>query len=202
METTLDGVKMPTTLFSYESYMKLVKDLEEMNLVTGSLQNTAKLDATKINLVRIKRLDKMYEPSEKIKEVVNNLHTPMIWYVISEGWCGDSAQNLPLINKIAKLSSKIELKILLRDDNPEIMEQYLTNGSASVPKLIARHKDTNEDIFTWGARPKNIQQKVIDYKEEHTLNDKESFLKALHLWYAIDKGAALEDDLMKLLKDL
>ena len=56
--------------------------------------------------------------------------------VLAEGWCGDAAQILPVINKIAEYSSLIDLKVVCRDENPELMDQFLTNGSKSIPKVI------------------------------------------------------------------
>ena len=66
-----------------------------------------------------------------------------------EGWCGDGSQILPYLAKMAHESNNIQLKILLRDENPEIMDQYLTNGSKSIPKLISVDSE-DEEIFTFG----------------------------------------------------
>jgi hypothetical protein len=181
----------------YTKYISLVSDLFDEGRVTGNTQNQQKLDATKINLARIRRLDKKYEVSQSLSDLLMKA-APMDWVVFSEGWCGDSAQCLPIINKMAEIGPNVSLKILLRDENMEYMEQYLTNGSASVPKLVAFDKEGKE-LFTWGARPTKIQEMVIDYKEKYTLEDRDAFVLNLHKWYAKDRGLSLEEDFKMLL---
>lgn len=182
---------------SYSEYVDKITDLFDKGLATGSVQNDQKLSATKINISRIKRLDKKYVVSSELRDVVMQLPA-MTWVVFSEGWCGDSAQCVPVINKIAEVNPFIDLKIILRDDNMDLMNQYLTNGTASIPKLITFDKHGRE-LFTWGARPSKIQEKVIEYKNKFTLKDKDEFNKNLHLWYAKDRGTSLEEDFIKLL---
>jgi len=199
MKEALVDMKSATKLFSFEEYKELVFSLFEEGKVTGNIQNEDKIDATKMNIPRIKRLDKRFEISIEMQQALDKIEHPQDWYVISEGWCGDSAQTLPLIAKIAANSDKVNLSVILRDDNPDIMNAYLTNGGAAVPKLIARDRETGKDIFTWGARPAKIQQMVMDYKAEFTLSDKAEFHKNLHLWYARDKGIALQENIIGLL---
>lgn len=199
MATIIDFKKQAKQVFNFEEYVSHINELFEKNKVTGNVQNQAKLDATKINLVRINRLIKTYKVSDELQNKLEKLSNPMDWYLFSEGWCGDSAQSLPLINEIAGSSKYIYLHIILRDDNPELMNEYLTNGSASVPKLVAFDRASGQELFTWGARPKAIEEMVLDYKKKYTLNNKEEFIKNLHLWYARDKGKALEDDFINLL---
>jgi hypothetical protein len=187
-----------TKLYTYTEFNQLTVQLFEQGKATGHAQNTAKLDATKINLTRIKRWNKTFKISAELDAIIKAIKEPMKWFVITEGWCGDSAQILPLIAKIADSSPKIELNIILRDDNPEIMQAYLTNGGEAIPKLIATN-DNHEDLFTFGPRPSLIQQKVQDYKKEFTLNDRDEFNKNLHLWYARDKAYAFQADMMRLL---
>ncbi|MCB9195515.1 MAG: thioredoxin family protein [Flavobacteriales bacterium] len=186
--------------YSYQEYTKEVEELFEKGVATGSVQNEQKLSATKINISRIKRLNKTYKVSSELEAIVNDLPV-MKWIVFSEGWCGDSAQCVPLINKIAEINPSIGLKIVLRDENMNFMNQYLTNGSAAIPKLVAFDKEGNE-VFTWGARPTRIQQMVADYKSKYTLEDKDEFNKNLHFWYAKDKGESLEVDFIERLSNL
>ena len=199
MEKTLIDMKSATKLFSFEEYKELVFSLFEEGKATGNVQNEDKIAATKMNISKIIRLVKRFEITSEMQQILDNIESPQDWFVISEGWCGDSAQTLPLIDKLAAASNKIKLSIILRDDNPEIMDAYLTNGGASVPKLIARDRTTGEDLFTWGARPEKIQQMVLDYKEEYSLNNKKEFNKNLHLWYAKNKGISLQEDIIGLL---
>ena len=55
--------------------------------------------------------------------------------------CGDAAHVLPVLNKFAENDTTITLSILLRDDNEELMDRFLTNGTRSIPKLIILNAD-------------------------------------------------------------
>jgi len=154
------------------------------------------LEYRKLNLARVSRVEKTYFPSEEIKSVIKNSDR-QIWLVITEDWCGDSAQNLPAIAKIASLNNKIELKIVLRDSNLDLMDMYLTDGKRSIPKLIAFDEQLNE-IFIWGPRPKKAQEYFDNLKEQGLA--KEDIIKEIHSWYAKDKCQSLENEFIELLR--
>lgn len=91
------------------------------------------------------------------------------------------------------------MRILLRDDNPEAMNRYLTNGGRSIPKLITIDTDGNE-LFTWGPRPQPAQQIIIAWKQNPEAITHEDAEKELHLWYAKDKGKTLQHEIVEKLK--
>ncbi|NMB82329.1 MAG: thioredoxin family protein, partial [Ignavibacteria bacterium] len=170
------------------TYAKFL-ELTQQKLSDDEFKKNEKYDVTKLNLQRSNRIYKTYTVSEQVKELIHSINKPQIWMVITEDWCGDSAQNLPYIVKIAELNSLIELRILLRYQNLDIMDMYLTNGkSRSIPKLVAFDKDGNE-LFQWGPRPKEAQL-VVDLSIKNGL-DKNAYLEKLHLWYSEDKGQTL-----------
>ncbi|MHC1739466.1 MAG: thioredoxin family protein [Ignavibacteriaceae bacterium] len=151
---------------------------------------------TKLNIHRMKRILKTYTPSEEIAKRIKNIEREMIWMVITEDWCGDSAQNLPYIYKIAELSEKIKFCIIERDSNPEIMDQYLTSGARSVPKLVC-FDDREHEIFQWGARPSGAAELIKNLKAEGV--EKEKMIEKLHLWYANNKGKEIEAEFSELI---
>ena len=119
--------------------------------------------------------------------------------VITEDWCGDSAQNLPYIAALAKMNSNISLRILLRDENPDIIDQYLTKGiSRSIPILVA-FDEAGEELFRWGPRPKEAQELVEELKANGYI--KKDYIEKLHYWYAKNRGNNIEAELTKLLTD-
>ncbi len=187
--------------YSYSDYKKLVIAQAENRHTSGIEQLPERIEATKINAQRMKRIDKHVELFNELKGVLKNIKKNWTWFVLVESWCGDGAQNLPVIAKIAESSLNIELKILLRDENPEIMDGYLTNGSRSIPKLICIDSDTQEEIGTWGSRPVKIQQMVKEFKAQFADTPHDEFVKNLHLWYAKDKGESLQRDFEKLLTE-
>lgn len=189
-----------TNAYSYDEYKKLVIAHAEKGETSGKEQLPERIEATKLNAQRMKRIYKQIEISNEIQAVLENINKRWTWIVLAESWCGDGAQNIPIIAKIAECSPDIELKIILRDENPEIMDAYLTNGSSSIPKLVCINLETKEEIGTWGPRPVIIQNMVKQYRSENPNVPHDEFVKNLHLWYAKDKGESLQKNLETLLR--
>ena len=186
--------------YSYESYFALLNQLFEEGKTTGENHSEAMLNYAKMNLQRMNRLNKTVEISEELKIKISQTKTPQTWLVISEGWCGDAAQNLPAIAKMAALNSNINLKIILRDTNLEIIDQFLTNGGRSIPKLIVMNSESLEVIGTWGPRPEIAQEIVLEFKKIPD-GDYPDLQKSLQLWYAKDKTNALQSEFAQLIQD-
>lgn len=183
---------------SYEDYRQLITQLLEKKLSTGHTQNDNLLQYSQLNDRRMSRWDKTLRVPEEIQNAVNQYIGKQLWLVISEGWCGDSAHTVPVMAKIASLTDHIDFKIVLRDDNEALMDQFLTNGGRSVPKLIALRPDTLEVIAEWGPRPTEATRMVQAYKAEHGQLTPE-FKEELQLWYNKDKGINTMQDLVGLL---
>ena len=179
----------------YSEYNLLFQQLVEESRTTGE-QSQEKIDYTKLNFSRRKRLDKTSKISEESIEVFKNISKKQTWLVISEPWCGDAAQTLPYLNKIAQLSKNIDLKIVLRDENPELMDAFLTNGSRAIPVVIMLDEDFNV-LQTWGPRSKAATKLVSDYKEHHGKID-DAFKEMLQVWYNNDKGVSIVNDISTL----
>ncbi len=156
-----------------------------------------RLSGAAINLQRARRLWRTYTPGPAISALVKGVSAPQRWLVIAEPWCGDCAQSLPLIAKVAAYSPHITLRHLLRDTYPGIMDLYLTDGKRSIPKLIAFGEDGSE-LFRWGPRPAPAQR-IIDEAFADGLPKNER-LGRLHLWYGRDRGKTLENELLNLLR--
>ena len=189
------------TARSYTEYKELILNLLKEGRSTGSSQNDNLFNFTKLNEKRMKRLDKQTKLSETTKEKTQRIQKDFTWLVLTESWCGDAAQTLPILNKFAETNPKIELKVVLRDDNADLMNGFLTNGSKSIPKLIVLEKGTNNVVSTWGPRSEKASNLVNNYKEKHGKLDAE-FKKDLQLWYNSDKGVHIERDLVDLLNKM
>lgn len=168
-----------------------VKEIKEQNLTDEISQYIV------LNLQRTQRVHKTYKISEEMRKAVNSISESQTWMVITENWCGDSAQILPYIAAIANENTNITFRIILRDTNLDIMSQYLTNGTESIPKLVAFDKNQNE-IFLWGPRPKPAAELIKNEKVQG--KSKEEFYPKLHLWYAKNKGEAIEQEIIPLLE--
>lgn len=182
---------------SYETYRTLVSNLLANGKATGPLQSEALTNYSLLNDRRMKRLNKTLQISEDTIATINSIKEPQTWLTITEGWCGDAAQNLPVINKIAAINPNINLKVVLRDENLELMDLFLTNGGRAIPKLIALDAEHNV-IFTWGPRPSVATKMVLDYKAKNGNLDAQ-FKQDLQVWYNKDKGKSVQEDIVRLL---
>ena len=142
----------------YESYRKLIDELLQQGKTTGQKQSEQLTDYASRNVATMESIDKNIQVVPEIENLITSVRQSQTWIVLTEGWCKDAAQIVPVLHALAKLNSNIELKLLLRDDNLELMDQYLTNGkSRSIPRLIVVNSDVMEELFSWGASPA-IQQ--------------------------------------------
>ena len=183
---------------TYQEYKDLIKKLLAEGKSTGPNQSEDLTNYSMLNDRRMKRLDKTITISEETKLEIQKITAPQTWLVLTEGWCGDAAQNLPVLHKMAELNDNIKLKLILRDDHLALMDLFLTNGGRSIPKLIALDSKNNV-IDTWGPRPTVATKMVADYKAKNGNLDAQ-FKQDLQVWYNKDKGKSTQDDFIKMIQ--
>ncbi|MUU78561.1 thioredoxin family protein [Winogradskyella endarachnes] len=183
---------------TYAEFRALVINLVEENSTTGNDKSDAMVNYTQLNDRRMRRWDKTGKVAENLKTKIESFNKKVTWLVISESWCGDAAHIMPIINKAAELNDNIDYKVVLRDENDALMNQFLTNGGKAVPKLIMLDSKTNEVLNTFGPRPTIATNMVKAYKEEHGTITPE-FKEELQRWYNKDKGQSIIEDLVNLL---
>mgnify|MGYP000226584056 CR=1 FL=1 len=145
---------------SYSDYRTLIIDLVEDNSTTGNEKTEALAEYTMLNDRRMQRWDKTVKVSDSVKVKVENFNRKTTWLVITESWCGDAAHIMPVINKVAELNANIDYRIVLRDENDALMNQFLTNGGKAIPKLIMIDNETDEVVNTFGPRISNGLPKI------------------------------------------
>jgi thiol-disulfide isomerase/thioredoxin len=183
---------------SYSDYRDLVIKLVEENSTTGNEKTEALANYTMLNDRRMRRWDKTLKLSDTDKAIIESYNKKVTWLVITESWCGDAAHIMPVVNKVSELNENIEYKVVLRDDNDDLMNQFLTNGGRAIPKLIMIDNSSKEVIDTFGPRPSEATKMVNDYKlKQGTLTPE--FKEDLQRWYNKDKGQSTVEDLVKLL---
>lgn len=182
---------------SYPEYRTLVQDLVAEGKSTGETQTEALSNYSMLNDKRMKRLDKTTKLTEEAIAKIEAYNGNVTWLVLTESWCGDAAQTMPVINKVADLNDNITLKVVLRDENEALMNEFLTNGGKAIPKLIAIDNTSGNVIGDWGPRPSEATQMVNDYKAEHGKLTPE-FKQDLQVWYNKNKGQNTVEDLLKL----
>lgn len=188
--------------FTYAEFSTKVERLLAEGRTTDGDTSEGMLEYTKLNIQRTHRWDKRAVLGDELVETLNSLNTKQTWVVLTEGWCGDSAQILPFINKMAELSDNIELRIILREEHPEIMDQFLTDGkSRSIPKLIILDSETLEVLGNWGPRPGVVHTNYLAERRDVNVGGKIA-TQNLHLWYARDKGKVTQGEINTLLKSI
>jgi hypothetical protein len=191
--TLLDGG------FSYSEFVELTERLVQENRTTGANQSEEYLAYTRICLQRMVRWNKTSKVSEALEQLLLQVNQPQVWLVITEAWCGDGAQSIPHLAKLADLNPLITLKIIFRDEHPDLMDAYLTNGNRSIPKLVAMTADLQQELFTWGPKPNYLLDLHAAFKQNSEGRSYSDFLEEVHLWYAKNKQKDLESEIYPLI---
>lgn len=186
---------------SYPEYRKIVTDLLAEGKSTGNEQSEELLHYSKLNETRMHRLDKTIHVTDEVIEKIHALKKEYILLVLSEGWCGDAAQIVPVLFKIASVSDKITMKLVFRDENERLMNFFLTNGGKAIPKVIILDAESLELKGSWGPRPEGATHLIKSYKEQYGVVD-ETAKTELQLWYLHDKGVSVQNELANLMLHL
>ncbi|WP_339887426.1 thioredoxin family protein [uncultured Flavobacterium sp.] len=184
--------------YTYNAYREIVSKLITEGKSTGNTQTDDLLHYSELNETRMNRLEKTIKITDDVQTQINQLETKVTWLVIAEGWCGDAAQILPIIYKMAESSKNIDLKIVLRDENDDLMNDFLTNGGMAIPKLIILDEENNV-IGDFGPRPEPARKLIADYKAANGVVD-EPIKVELQKWYLHDKGVSTQNEIMQLMK--
>ena len=190
--------------WTYAAYRDLIDQLLLEGKTTGPNHSEAMLEYTRLNVSRMKRLDKTARLTEESREIVSKIDRSITWLVITEGWCGDAAQIVPVLQKLADQKENIQLRLILRDENLEVMDAFLTNGARSIPKIVFVDTNTLEVLGDWGPRPEAAQVMVMNTKEELKKINAEDIRaqrykesqQELHTWYARDKNRSTQAEFL------
>jgi len=182
----------------WSAYLALTRTLVEAKKTTGPLQSEEMAHYTMLNEKRLLRVYKHLEIEDAFIQILKNA-PEQIWLVITEPWCGDAAQTLPIMALAAEQNTNITLRFVLRDENPELMNQFLTNGGKSIPILISIHPETMHVNWHWGPRPEKAQELFLALKSQNSL--KEDISMKLQEWYNHDKGKSTLTELTNQIKN-
>jgi len=181
---------------TFSEYVSLLDTLLADGKTTGANQSEAMVGYGRLNRQRMARLEKTITSDEGSRFKIAANTRRQIWLIITEGWCGDAAQNVPAIEKAAAASELIQTLYVLRDENLALMDEHLTNGARSIPKLIALDAASLEVLFTWGARPAEAQE--LHNKRRLEGVDKSAVSEELQRWYNADRGISVQRELADL----
>jgi hypothetical protein len=181
-----------------DAYVGLFEQVVVEGRSTGPVQTEDYVAYTKLNLARWRRVQKTMALLPGAGEVLRGT-APLTWLVISEPWCGDAAQVVPVLATMAAQMPGSELRLVLRDEQPELMDRYLTNGGRSIPKLIAIDRESGAERFSWGPRPQAAQELVLALREVHQ-GDWKAVVEELHRWYHADATRSTQREILELLQ--
>ena len=184
---------------SWAEYYALAKKYVESDDKPELYRNEKMLRYTAENIKRIDHILGTINIESKLYNALTAVDRDLIWMVLTEPWCGDASQVVPVLYTIASCSEHISFRILQSDSHPEVMDAYTTDGSRSIPKLICIDAVSFEELGTWGPRPA-VLQKIV---HENINNPDLSFgakVRMVHDWYAEDKTISIQDEFIDLVR--
>ena len=181
---------------TYDQYSELNKAYAKQGKTSGE-QKESYVGYTKLGAARLRRWEKLYKSEQEYLDEITSLVSPgEQWLVFSETWCGDAAHMLPFVHQWSK-HAKVPLRIIMRDEHPTLMDEFLTNGGRSIPKLVRISAD-GMVLGTYGPRPSALVAHLAEWKSKAYFDYKEWTLFAQD-WYNQDKGKSIESDFIELL---
>lgn len=119
--------------------------------------------------------------------------------VITEDWCGDASNTVPILARLAEVAPNLDIRLVKRDENPDLMDAHLTDGSRSIPVAIVLDDDF-EIVGSWGPRPEELQAFVISEKEKGERPTSEIY-RETRRWYAEDGGRTTLEELLDVIEE-
>lgn len=184
---------------SWDQYYAVAQAYAESEDKPELYRNEKMLRYLRENIGRIDHIRKTITIESKLYNALTAVKTDLIWLVLTEPWCGDASQVVPVLYTIASCSEHISFRILQSDAHPDVMSAYLTDGSRSIPKLICLRADTLEELGTWGPRPASLQKIVLANKDDASLSFGAK-VRMVHAWYEEDKTASIQDEFIDLVR--
>lgn len=182
----------------FQQYQTHFQDILSSPNPSAPYDNADYLDYTKLNWSRQQRWLKTGLLNPILSKAIADIDKPQQWIIITEPWCGDASHTVPFIHMLTQLNPLINASYQLRDTEPFLIEQYLTNGGKAIPKLIVRDEAGN-DLVNWGPRPVACQEVYSKLTAEKA--DFETVKTELQKWYNQDKGVSFQQELLEALNN-
>lgn len=188
---------------SYDTYAAYTEQLvADGKTSLPEADNEALVKYTRLNWKRLLRVGKTVAVLESLLDLLQLQKHSQRWLVITEPWCGDAAQSVPVLNLLADNTPMIDLRVVQRDQHLPLMDSFLTNGGRSIPKLIILNNKF-EVLADWGPRPQPVQQMVMDYKDRPEPKPPYSvFIEQVQQWYNKDRSMTIQHEILEILQQL
>ena len=173
---------------------------EYMNVAKQRVENPAENDSYndyyELGLQRTERTLKTFKVNPEMLENLKSKNFDGKVLIISEPWCGDASATVPAVSEFFAAAG-IEVKIFLRDSDPSLIDQFLTNGTQSIPKILLLNSDFAVKNV-WGPRPKYGAELLKKFKENEEAYPREEFYNDLQVYYAKNRGADAIEEIINL----
>lgn len=167
------------------SYNEYIAETEERIANPKTEADIEKKEYYELGLQRMNRMAKVFKASEEDLETLKSKNFNGKILIISEPWCGDASQCVPSLDIF--FEGKNEVKIFYRDSDLTLIDQFLTDGSQSIPKVLIL--DENYKVInTWGPRPKYGLELLKKFKADPEAYPRETFYNDLQVYYAKNRG--------------
>jgi hypothetical protein len=116
---------------------------------------------------------------------------------IVEDWCGDAANTVPVVAALVERLSGVELRLVRRDEHPDLLDRFLTGTSRSIPIVVVLTEGM-EELGRWGPRPAVLQAWVMEKKRAGAGSE---LYPEMRRWYAQDKGESTLREIIRLMAE-
>lgn len=182
---------------SFENYLNETREKAEQSTENLSGTDLNYHEYYKLGNQRMTRVLARFKKDGDLQERLDKINTEGKILIISEGWCGDASHSIPVTYLF--FSEKYPVRIVYRDQHPELIENFLTNGAKAIPIIIFLDKEGNY-IFHWGPRPKHGKDLLEKHKADPENFTKENFYKELQTYYSKNRGKDILNEIMNLLE--
>ena len=149
-----------------------------------------------LGLQRMNRTLKTYKADEEQLETLKSKNFKGKILIISEPWCGDASATVPAVTIF--FEGHNDVRIFYRDSDTSLIDQFLTNGTQSIPKILILNEDFSLKNV-WGPRPQYGTELLKKFKENPETYPREEFYNDLQVYYAKNKGKDAIQEILELL---
>ena len=183
--------------YNFEDYLEKIEDQLEEQIELDDPKELVPLFA--MNLKQSREIRKNFRYNPGMEKKAKSYNADLKFLIISEGWCEDAAQIVPIVDRLAETIG-IECKIVFRDENLELMEEYHTDGSLSVPIVIGVTPE-GEEAFRFGPRPAKAMEFTNRFKKDPDKYSKDDFYEDLDRYYLENHGQDIITEILELIEE-
>ncbi|MGI4739256.1 MAG: thioredoxin family protein [Janthinobacterium lividum] len=199
MPTPVLTAEQLATGLSYPAYRQHIADVMATPAPDEALAKM--LPHYQENVDRMNKVAPTVTVLPELQAALAQLTQPYVWAIITEGWCGDASQTVPIFEAVAQASNgHTQTRYFLRDSPPNLIDTYLTNGGKAIPIAVLLHADSLTEAAVWGPRPTPLQAIMQDLKARET--PFKEIVTQVHAWYDQDATRTTQHELLALVQQL